>query len=289
MVRSKRQAALERLEERQLYAAVPAAAPAGSAKLAGTVIGTAGSYRNQGNTVTNAFDGRTATYYDGAAANGNWAGLDLGGPQVVTQVQFLPRSGYAGRMIGGVFQASTAADFSAGVTNLFTVTAAPSTSAFTTVAVNAGGAFEYVRYLSPAGSSRRRGGGRVRRGRARGRADGDAGHAGHAGCRRVGHRHRPHLGGGPDRGDRNLHRPAAGPVRRDVRHDRHHDRAGLRRHCGGRLDGVRISGDSRQRRRRFAAVDRSRGDDVHRSRRHDAGRDAHADARRDPPRPRPSP
>ncbi len=151
-VPSKRQSAFEQLEGRELFTATPVAAPAGSAKLAGAVIGTAGSYQNKGNTTANAFDGKASTYADAATGSGNWAGLDLGTPQQVTQVQFLPRGGYAGRMVGGTFQGSTTADFSAGVVNLFTVTTAPGTSAYTAVPVTAGGPFEYVRYVSPAGS-----------------------------------------------------------------------------------------------------------------------------------------
>ena len=130
----------------------PLAAPAGSAKLTGAVLGTPGSYQGKGNTVANAFDGKTATYFDGATSTGNWAGLDLGTPELITQVQFLPRSGYAGRMAGGVFQGSTTPDFSAGVTTLFDITTTPTPSAFTSVPPAAAGPFEYVRYLSPAGS-----------------------------------------------------------------------------------------------------------------------------------------
>src|ERR1039457_3198772 len=48
------------------------------AKLTGSIIGTAGSYNNSGNTITNVFDNNLNTFFDGPAANGCWAGLDFG-------------------------------------------------------------------------------------------------------------------------------------------------------------------------------------------------------------------
>ena len=94
-------------------------------KLAGTIIGTAGSYKSDGNTIAKAFDGNLNTFYDGSTANGNWLGLDLGAPSNIAQVKYSPRSGWAARMVGGIFQGSSTADFSAGVVNLFTITATP--------------------------------------------------------------------------------------------------------------------------------------------------------------------
>ncbi len=72
----------------------PNPAPAGSSKLTGTLIGTSGSYRNQGNTIANAVDGNPNTFFDSPASNG-WVGYDLGSMDTITQVQFLPRSGAA--------------------------------------------------------------------------------------------------------------------------------------------------------------------------------------------------
>jgi hypothetical protein len=121
-------------------------------RLAGTLIGTAGSYANAGNTIAKAVDGSLATYLDGPTANGNWVGLDLGSAATITQLAFAPRSGWAARMVGGVFQASTSADFTTGVTTLYTVTATPVVGSLTTVALSAAASARYVRYLSPAGS-----------------------------------------------------------------------------------------------------------------------------------------
>lgn len=48
-------------------------------------------------------------------------------------------------MIGGQFQVSNTADFSSGVTTIYTITTAPVAGQFTTVQVNASG-FRYIRY-----------------------------------------------------------------------------------------------------------------------------------------------
>ena len=120
--------------------------------LTGTVIGTAGSYNNSGNTIGKVFDGNLSNFFDGPTANGNYAGLDLGSAKVITQLSYAPRTGYGSRMVGGVFQGSDSADFSGPVTTLYTVTASPASQTFTTVNVSSVVPFRYVRYLSPNGS-----------------------------------------------------------------------------------------------------------------------------------------
>ena len=124
-------------------------------KLAGTTIGTAGSYGNSGNTIAKATDGSLSTFFDGPTANGNWVGLDLGtAGGIVTSVRFASRSGWAGRMNGGAFQASNSATFATGVVTLYTIpaNANPSASTLTTATVANATAYRYYRYLSPAGS-----------------------------------------------------------------------------------------------------------------------------------------
>jgi hypothetical protein len=117
------------------------------------VIGTAGSYANRGNTVAKAFDGNLNTFYDAAHATGDWAGLDLGAAaKPVVQIQFAPRAGWAARMVGGVFQASSTADFSSGVVNVYTVTATPTVGVLTTVTPSTTAAYRYWRYVAPNGS-----------------------------------------------------------------------------------------------------------------------------------------
>ena len=120
-----------------------------SVKLSGTVIGTSGSYDGV-STTANVFDGNTATFFDAANPNNDWAGLDLGTTRTVTSITYTPRSGYASRMVGGMFQESTTADFSSNVTTLYTITSTPTGT--TTVSIMSGSAFRYVRYLGPAGS-----------------------------------------------------------------------------------------------------------------------------------------
>ena len=81
----------EPLEHRQLLSAVlPAAAPAGSTKLTGALIGTAGSYQSKGNTIAMAVDGNTNTYFDAPSGVQGWLGFDLGTPKTITEVQYVP-------------------------------------------------------------------------------------------------------------------------------------------------------------------------------------------------------
>jgi hypothetical protein len=118
--------------------------------LTGTVIGTSGSYNNQGNTAAKAFDGNLGTYFDAPTASGSWAGLDLGLAKVITSISYAPRSGWANRMVGGVFQASNSATFTSGVVNLYIVSSTPAVGSLTTVSISNSSAYRYVRYFGPA-------------------------------------------------------------------------------------------------------------------------------------------
>ena len=118
-------------------------------KLTGTIIGTTGSYRSQGNTIDKALDGNTTTFFDAPAASGSWVGYDLGSAYQITSVNYVPAQGYDSRMVGGVFQGSNTADFSAGVTTLFSITASPKDNLYTTASVSDTNGYEFVRYLSP--------------------------------------------------------------------------------------------------------------------------------------------
>jgi fibronectin type 3 domain-containing protein len=116
-------------------------------KLAGTPIGTGGSF-SANSTYAAAFDGDFTTFFDPANASlANWVGQDLGSPQTIAQIKYAPRAGWEFRMYGGQFQASNTADFSSGVVTLYTVTAIPASGQFTTVSVNPGGAYRYIRYV----------------------------------------------------------------------------------------------------------------------------------------------
>jgi chitodextrinase/O-glycosyl hydrolase len=123
-----------------------------SVKLAGTFIGTSGSYQSLGNTGAKALDLNTTTFFDGPGPNGNWVGLDLGAPATITSVRFYPRATYASRMVGGIFQASNDPTFTTGVVNLYTITTAPAQNAYTQQAVNAPSLYRYIRYLGPTNS-----------------------------------------------------------------------------------------------------------------------------------------
>ncbi|MBX9582568.1 MAG: discoidin domain-containing protein, partial [Gemmataceae bacterium] len=113
---------------------------AGGRPLAGEVIGTDGSWNDEGNTRDKAFDGDLGTFFDAPEpiAEGAWVGLDLGAAHVIAQVKYAPRDGRADRMVGGRFQASNTPDFSAGVVDLYTVTVAPPEGVLTARAVGPG-------------------------------------------------------------------------------------------------------------------------------------------------------
>jgi hypothetical protein len=119
-------------------------------RLPGTAIGTAGSWGNSGNTITNVFDSNLNTYFDSPNASESWVGLDLGASngKRITKIRFCPRSGYSARMNGGLFQAANQSDFSDAV-SLLTLGTTPPEERFTELNVSHTGGFRYVRYVSP--------------------------------------------------------------------------------------------------------------------------------------------
>jgi hypothetical protein len=121
-------------------------------KLTGSIIGTPGSWGNSGNTITNVFDNNLSTFFDAPTGNGCWVGLDFGGgvSNVITQINYCPRSGFESRMVGGIFQGANQANFSDAVA-LGTVGAQPTAGGFTSASITNPAAFRYVRYLSPDG------------------------------------------------------------------------------------------------------------------------------------------
>jgi poly(hydroxyalkanoate) depolymerase family esterase len=121
-------------------------------RLTGAIIGTSGSWNNLGNTITNVFDGNLNTFFDAPSGDGAWAGLDFGTgvSNVITQINYCPRSGFESRMVGGILQGANQANFSDAVA-LYTVVSQPVAGAFSSVSVTNVTAFRYVRYLSPNG------------------------------------------------------------------------------------------------------------------------------------------
>jgi hypothetical protein len=69
-------------------------------------------------------------------------------PKVITQVQYCPRGGFAGRMLNGVFQGANNSNFT-GVVTLFTITNTPPEGTLSSQPITNTNAFRYVRYLGP--------------------------------------------------------------------------------------------------------------------------------------------
>jgi len=124
-------------------------------QLPGTVIGTSGSWSNSGNTIAKVFDGNLNTYFDGPDNSGDWVGLDFGTgvSNVVGQINYWPRMGYADRMLGGYFQGANNASF-LNATTLFTIaTTPPEGGIITPQTITNTTAFRYVRYVGPSNGS----------------------------------------------------------------------------------------------------------------------------------------
>ena len=61
-------------------------------KLSGKIIGTDKNYITDGTSRALAFDGNPLTYFSEFDLNGAWVGLDLGSPQLIDSIRFLPRN-----------------------------------------------------------------------------------------------------------------------------------------------------------------------------------------------------
>jgi len=122
-------------------------------QLGGTIIGTPGSYNNFGDVKEHAMDWDLTTFFDTPSSTGGsncWVGLDFGSgiSNVITQINYAPRSNIPARMVGGFFQGANDPGFTNAVT-LFTVAAQPTAGVLTAQAISNTNAFRYVRYLSP--------------------------------------------------------------------------------------------------------------------------------------------
>ena len=78
-------------------------------KLTGTPFGTPGSYGSSGNVFANVFDGNTGTFFDAPGPNGNFAGIDQGGPPPPPSVTGVSVSPASLTVIGGQTQQFSAA------------------------------------------------------------------------------------------------------------------------------------------------------------------------------------
>jgi fibronectin type 3 domain-containing protein len=120
--------------------------------VSGSMIGTPGSYDNNGTTMVNVFDGSLNNFFDGPDATGDWAGLDLGAgvSSVITNVAYCPRNNYASRMVGGVFQGTMSDPAFTNPVTLFTISAPPALGVMTSQPIKNSTGFRYLRYLGPA-------------------------------------------------------------------------------------------------------------------------------------------
>jgi hypothetical protein len=118
-------------------------------KITGTTFGTGPWSGCTTCTFDKAFDGNTTTYFDAAAADGAYTGIDAGSGKTVTRIRFYPRASDPGRMTGGKFQGSNTSS-SAGFVDLYTVPSQP-TVAWQEVNLNNTTAYRYLRYLAPVG------------------------------------------------------------------------------------------------------------------------------------------
>lgn len=123
-------------------------------KLAGSVIGTPGSYNNDaGRTRDKVFDGNLASFYD-AAVDGGWPGQEYGGERWrrLAYLRYVPRESLPARMVNGRFQIASVSDtlttFESPET-LHTVTVVPPVGVYTTVTLDLDRRFRYLRYLPP--------------------------------------------------------------------------------------------------------------------------------------------
>jgi hypothetical protein len=130
--------------------------------LGGTVIGTPGTRLSPDSGVltdslgaVGVFEGAGSwRYFDAATSNNAWCGMDLVHPQMLTRIEYMPRSSYGSRMVGGVFEASNVPDFSRNVETLYTITTAPDQSGtvFTSATVSPSVKYRYIRYVGPPGA-----------------------------------------------------------------------------------------------------------------------------------------
>lgn len=119
------------------------------------IIGTPGSYNDEGNTCDKAMDGDVETFYDAGISSGAWVGLDLGRNTraVLTRVGYAPRSTHVSRLYGGRFQLSDTPGFRDAVTVYVIDTKDAPPHKVTYQEVDYGKAYRYVRYLSGENSS----------------------------------------------------------------------------------------------------------------------------------------
>ena len=117
------------------------------------------SYLNLGHVPSFVFDGDTSSWWDTAAANGAYVGLDLTVPGQVTRMRIAPRPGYTIRPYGAVLQGSNATSAPAGPwTSIYTIASFPpfydAQRQLNELPINTGGAtYRYYRLVMPNGTN----------------------------------------------------------------------------------------------------------------------------------------
>jgi hypothetical protein len=121
-------------------------------RVTGVDFGTAGSWSNSGSTRDKALDGNVNTFFDSPTENGAYVGIDTGTGEAVSgdKIRYYPRSGFAERMVGGVFEGTNGDSLSGSYTTIYTVTSSPPL-AWTEVSASLGN-YRYLRYRGPNGS-----------------------------------------------------------------------------------------------------------------------------------------
>ena len=100
------------------------------------------------NTPANAFDGDMNTFYASYNRSNTWVGVDLGKEHIITKVACCPRSGWANRLLLGVFEGANNPDFGDAIP-LLMITEIPAEGKMTEYTINCSKGFRYVRYVGP--------------------------------------------------------------------------------------------------------------------------------------------
>jgi hypothetical protein len=73
-------------------------------KLRGKPIGTPGSHQNSSMTFDKVFDGDISTFYEALLPDDSWTGMDLGEPQTIAEIRYLPRNSAHGIYEGHTYE-----------------------------------------------------------------------------------------------------------------------------------------------------------------------------------------
>jgi hypothetical protein len=115
--------------------------------MTGTTFGST-EFATGTNTYINAWDGNNTTFFDAIDPGSTGINLGAGNAKVLTKLAFVTRATWAARMNGGQFQGSNDGTT---YTTFYTIPATPADNVLVEVEISSGTAYQYFRYLSPAG------------------------------------------------------------------------------------------------------------------------------------------